>query len=113
MSPLVLFTTLLAGSEIIAMTVLTSCAKNYNLYYLIIGVLIYGAVIPYLVIKATKFDGIGTVNFLWNIITTVSMIIIGYYIFGDKVSHLHYISFFLGIASIIVLYMASKGKNNK
>jgi multidrug transporter EmrE-like cation transporter len=108
-----LFTTLLAGSETIAMTALTSYAKYYNPYYLVIGILIYGAVIPYLVIKSLKFEGIGTVNFLWNIITTVAMIIIGYYVFGDKVSHLHYISFFLGVASIVVLYMASKGKNNK
>jgi multidrug transporter EmrE-like cation transporter len=110
MYSLSLFTSLLAGFEIIAMTALTLYSKLYNPYYLIIGVLIYGAVIPFLIVKSVNFDGIGTVNFLWNIITTVSMIVIGYYIFGDKVNHLHYISFLLGIAAIIVLYYANKGK---
>jgi multidrug transporter EmrE-like cation transporter len=112
MSSLFLFTTLLAGTETIAMTALTAYSKHYNPFYLLIGILIYGAVIPYLIINSLKFDGIGTVNFLWNIITTVAMIVIGYYIFKEKVNQLHYISFFLGIAAIIVLYLADKGEKS-
>jgi multidrug transporter EmrE-like cation transporter len=111
MSSLFLFTLLLASTETMAMTVLTAYTKHYNPLYLLFGLVIYGAIIPYLIIRSLKFDGIGTVNFLWNIITTVAMIVIGYYIFGNKVNHLHYISFFLGVAAIIVLYLADKGKS--
>jgi multidrug transporter EmrE-like cation transporter len=61
-----------------------------------------------MIISSLNFSGIGIVNFLWNIITTVCMIIIGYYLFNEKVNHLHLISLLLGIASIILLYFAEK-----
>ena len=34
------------------------------------------------------------------------MIIIGYYIFNEKVNHLHLISLLLGVGSVIILYFA-------
>ena len=105
---ILLYTSLLAGFETISMTALTKYHKEKNILYLLLGVIIYGLIIPFLVIFSLNFEGIGTVNFLWNIITTVSMIVIGYYIFGDKVNHLHLISLLLGISSIVVLMIADR-----
>jgi multidrug transporter EmrE-like cation transporter len=59
-----------------------------------------------MVIISLNFSGIGTVNLLWNIITTVSMIVIGYLLFNEKVNHLHIISLLLGLGSIVILYFA-------
>lgn len=106
MYQLVAYTMGLALSETIAMTSLTKYSKSYNPYYLIAGSVIYGIVIPYLLLSSLNLAGIGTVNLLWNIITTVSMIIIGYYIFNEKVNHLHIISLLLGVGSVIILYFA-------
>ena len=105
-----LYTGLLAGVETISMTSLTQYAKNKNILYLLLGLFIYGIIIPFLIIFSLKFEGIGTVNFLWNIITTVSMIMIGHYVFGDRMNYLHLISAFLGISAMIVLFMANKKK---
>ena len=109
---ILLYTSLLAGFETISMTALTKYSKNKdkNMAYLLLGVFIYGVIIPFLIIISLKFHGIGTVNFLWNIITTISMIVIGYYAFGDAVSHLHLISLFLGISAIIVLMIAERSE---
>ena len=92
------------------MTSLTEYSKNKNILYLLLGIFIYGIIIPFLIIFSLKFEGIGTVNFLWNIITTVSMIMIGHYVFGDTMNYLHMISAFLGISAMIVLFMANKEK---
>ena len=108
MYQLFVYTMGLALSETFAMTALTKYSKSYNIYYLIAGVALYGIVIPYMIIYSLHFSGIGTVNFLWNIITTVFMILIGYYLFNEKINHLHHISLLLGIASIIILYFADK-----
>ena len=105
-----LYTGLLAGVETISMTSLTEYSKNKNILYLLLGIFIYGIIIPFLIIFSLKFEGIGTVNFLWNIITTVSMIMIGHYVFGDTMNYLHIISAFLGVLSIIILFMANKEK---
>jgi multidrug transporter EmrE-like cation transporter len=106
MSQLLVYTAGLALSETLAMTALTKYYKSYKIYYLISGIALYGIVIPYMILYSLHFSGIGTVNFLWNIITTVSMIIIGYYLFNEKINHLHLISLLLGISSIVILYFA-------
>jgi multidrug transporter EmrE-like cation transporter len=108
MNLLLPLTGLLAGSETIAMTAITKYSKNKNILFMLVGLAIYGIIIPFIVLKTLTFAGIGIVNFMWNIITTVSMIIIGHFYFGDKMSNLHLISLMLGIASITVLYVAEK-----
>ena len=108
MNNIVILTALLAVTETIALTSLTKYTKNNKSIYLIIGMLIYGIVIPTVIVKSLNFEGIGTVNFIWNIITTVSMIVVGYYMFNQNVNKLHMISLLLGIASLILLYFANK-----
>ena len=108
MALLLPLTGLLAGSETIAMTAITKYSKTNNKLFMLFGFLIYGFIIPFVVLKTLTYSGIGTVNFMWNIITTVSMIIIGHFYFGDKMSNLHLISLMLGIASITVLYIAER-----
>jgi multidrug transporter EmrE-like cation transporter len=104
---LFLFTVILATVEIIAMTLVTNYAKNGNKTHFVLSCLLY-AILPFIIVYALKFQGIGTVNFMWNIISTISMIIIGYYVFNDSVTNLHYISFMLGFSAIVVLYYAER-----
>ncbi len=103
-------TLLLAGFEIIAMTLLQKEQLQSNKSYLIIAMAIYGLIIPIIILKTLNYNGIGTVNLMWNILTTVSMVIIGYYYFNEKINHLHVLSLMFGIASIILLYVASDFK---
>ncbi len=104
MIDLVILTGILAGTETIAMTALTEYSKNSNMKHLLLGVFIYGFAIPYLILKSLNFKGIGTVNCMWNIITTVAMVAIGSYMFNDNVNRLHLVSLVFGVASIICLY---------
>jgi multidrug transporter EmrE-like cation transporter len=106
MSQLLAYTFALALGETLAMTALTKYSKSYNNYYLIAGMVLYGMLIPYMILVSLNYSGIGTVNFLWNIITTVFMIVIGYYMFNDKINNLHIISLLLGLGSIVILYFA-------
>jgi len=97
---------LLAGTEIIAMTLITICSRKKNLLYMTIAILLYGMVIPFLVYYSLSYSSIGTVNFTWNIITTISMIIIGKLLFNDIITRLHLVSFLMGITSMAILYIA-------
>jgi len=106
MLELVLLTSILAGSQVIAMTALTKYSLNLNIKYLIIGMISYGIVTPYLIINSLRFKGIGTIDSMVNVITTISMVVIGYFIFNNKVNKLHIFSIFLATAAIISLYYA-------
>ena len=102
-------TAILAGIETVAMTALTAYSKNVSqTYYLILGVLIYAIGRPFFILKSLDFEGIGTVNFMWNLITAISMIVIGHYYFGDNMNHLHLWSLILGLGAMVLLYFADK-----
>ena len=108
MNNIFLLTAFLAGIETLALTSLTKYSKNKKSIYLMVGMLIYGIVIPTIIVQSLNFEGIGTVNFIWNIITTVSMIVVGYHMFNEKLNRLHMISLLLAIAALISLYYANK-----
>lgn len=108
MNELIIYTLVLAISETVAMTFITKYSKTYNFAYIIAACILYGLLVPYIILISLNYNGIGTVNLLWNIITTVSMIFIGYYLFNEKINNLHFISLFLGVSSIVVLYLAEE-----
>lgn len=100
-------TGIMAGLETFALTLLTMYSRQSSPVYLIGAIVAYGGLIPYTILKTLDFEGIGTVNFLWNIITTVSMVLVSYYYFNDTVSNLHIISLMLGVASIVLINVAN------
>jgi multidrug transporter EmrE-like cation transporter len=90
--------------ESIGMSCLTYSFKNNNTIYYIIGSLIYGLIIPYSIKRALSFENISTINFIWNILTTVTMIIIGYLVFSEKLNFKKILAFIVGLLSIFLLY---------
>jgi len=108
MIPLFLLTLMMSGSETLALTLLRYYYQNPKLIYLMCVIPIYAVVIPYLILNTLNYVGIGSVNLMWNIITTTSMITIGYYVFGERVNHLHILSLLFGISSVSLLYLANR-----
>lgn len=79
--------------------------KNYltnNKTYLLLYLMLY-MIIPFFLIKTLKYEGIGVVNMLWNIISTIVVILIGYYVFSERINHLQYLGIGLGFLSIILI----------
>jgi multidrug transporter EmrE-like cation transporter len=66
---------------------------------------LYGFIITPLLRFATKYEGIGIVNFLWNIFSTIFGFVIGIYFFKEKITNLQAIGVaisLLGISLIIL-----------
>ena len=103
---LLLFVIVLVTFESIGMSCITYYSKNQNIYLLILGCLLYGLVVPYFILKSLQFEDISTVNFIWNIFSTVIMIGIGYILFSEKLNYMKILSFLSGIGSIILLYIS-------
>jgi multidrug transporter EmrE-like cation transporter len=103
---LVLFIIVYVTFESIGMTLLTYYSKNKNIYLLILSCLIFGGVVPYLILKSLEYDNISTVNYIWNILSTVIMIAVGYILFEEKLNYIKILSFATGILSIFLLYLA-------
>lgn len=93
--------------EIVALTFLTRYVKMTKHYLdLIPVILIYGMIVPYVLLHLVEAVGMGFANFIWNICTTIFAIVVGYYYFNEKIDKLHIISLILGISSLILLSIA-------
>jgi len=103
---IILFIVVLVTIESTALTCITYYSKNKNMYLLAIGCFIYGIIVPCLILKSLEFEGISTINFIWNLFSTVIMIAIGYLLFNEKLNYIKILSFLSGILSIFLLYMS-------
>ena len=90
--------------ESIGLYYITYYNKHRYILYYIIGCLIYGIIFPYLILRALKYKGIATVNFIGNILSTIIMILIGYYFFKEKMNYIKILGFIIGFISIMIIY---------
>lgn len=62
--------------------------------------LIYGLFVVPLLSKALKYEGIGMVNFFWNILSTILMFTIGVLFFKERIAHLQVVGVILGLLGL-------------
>lgn len=60
------------------------------------------AVLPILSI-ALQYEGIGVVNFFWNILSTILMFIIGVLFFKEKLSNLQLLGVILSLLGLVIV----------
>ena len=99
---------LISGAEIAALTSITEYSRNKKIIFLLLASLIYGTVVPYLIYSSLLYSAIGTVNLMWNLMTTIGMFVIGRLVFNDNVTRWHILSLLMGIASMSLLFIAEK-----
>ena len=75
---------------------------KWNILYA--GAIYAGAVVP-LLSKALEWEGVGIVNFVWNVFSTVFMFLIGYYFFEEKLTYLKLVGILCCIFGIGILLL--------
>ena len=60
--------------------------------------------------QALKHEGIGLVNFIWNILSTLAGFGIGIYFFGEKIYGMQQVGILLSLAGLALIQMSPKGK---
>jgi multidrug transporter EmrE-like cation transporter len=92
---------LLTSIEAVALTLL----RVGGLWNIATASAIFAVAVVPLLAKALTYEGIGMVNFVWNVFSTLIMFFIGVYIFSEKITALKTIGIciaLLGIGIIIV-----------
>jgi len=85
--------------EGVGLTVLKSNIK----YSIIIASIIYGILVIPVLNEALQFEGIGMVNFIWNIFSTLIMFMIGIYMFDEKIDNKQLIGVCLSLAGLFLI----------
>lgn len=93
--------------ETMGMSILTSHAvEEKSLWKLFAVVILYGVMVPGILLLALSHSGIGVINLMWNICTTMAMLLIGFTVFHERLNRYHLLSFVLAILAGIALYRA-------
>ena len=91
-----------AAVEAVGLTAL----RSSHPYGLVIAMLTYGLGVTPLLKFGLRYEGIGMVNFLWNVFSTITMFVIGIYIFGESVHYLQVIGVTLSLLGIGLILIA-------
>lgn len=81
-------------------------APSRNILVLVMACAVY-AFQPYIFSKSLKYDGMGTVNVVWNVISTCLIIIIGVFLFGEKLNSFQWSGVVLSILALVLLSIKS------
>lgn len=85
--------------------------KKYHLTkqncYLYMAIVIY-AMMPLLIIKVLKYEGIGSTNMIWNIFSTTIVLLMGYFLFNESLTHYQFLGVMFGILAIVLLCLGNK-----
>ena len=72
--------------------------------FLVLAALLYGAVVPYSLYRSLEYLDIGSVNFAWNVWSTIGAYLIGIYLFHDaKLTVTKAFGVILGLAGLGVV----------
>jgi len=75
---------------------------KWNIIY---AAAIYACAVVPLLSKALEWQGIGIVNFVWNVFSTLFMFLIGWIVFEEKLSYLKIVGVFCSLFGIGILLL--------
>ena len=93
---------IIALVEVVGLTILRAGWK----WSIPITSLNYAFFVVPLVSYALKFKGIGMVNFLWNICTTIIMFFIGIFVFREKLYPLQLVGVLVSLLGLGIIFIA-------
>ena len=97
-----LWMALLTGIESIALTLL----RMGGTPQMILAGAIYALGVVPLLTKTLEYEGIGMVNFVWNVFSTIIMFAIGMILFSEKITRLKTIGVILSLAGLGMIMMS-------
>ena len=97
----------------LSLVFIVSAVESVGLFFLragdtIAASLIYGAAVVPILSKTLNYEGIGIVNLLWNIFSTLFGFGIGVLLFNERIHYLQYIGAAFSIFGIGLIIMAPK-----
>lgn len=96
---------IVAGASLVEALGLT--ALRLNKYYSIpIASAIYAFFVIPLLYIALKFQGVGMVNFFWNVFSTIMMFLIGIYVFDEHLHNLQIIGVLFSLLGLFLILVA-------
>lgn len=90
--------------ESIAQYHIKKSKAKHGMLFLAIGILSY-SIVCLLLKKCYDFDGMGMTNFVWSVLSIVSMLTVGHIMFGEQLKLIDVIGIILSIAGLYLIFV--------
>jgi len=81
--------------------------SNYTEHWRIVVAIAVYVMVPILLLLSLKYQGVGNMNFYWNVMSTVFVFLIAIYYFGEKVTNSQFIGIVLAIFGVFLVIHGS------
>jgi multidrug transporter EmrE-like cation transporter len=98
----VLYVFFISASEALAQSLSYLAKQQSSVFYFVASWLVY-LLIVYLLFLSYQYKGVGYINVLWSGMTTVLMILIGYFIFGERLSQIEWVGVFFIVFGMVLM----------
>jgi drug/metabolite transporter (DMT)-like permease len=90
--------------ESIAQYHIKKSKTTHGLLFLAIGMLSY-SIVCLLLKKCYDFNGMGITNFVWSVVSIISMLTIGNIVFGEKLTKYDFIGILLSVSGLYLIFV--------
>lgn len=90
--------------DVLGMQCLRYHNENNSICYFYASCFIYGIIISFLILKSLNFSSITVINFSWFCIGTFINIIIGIYIFEEKMNYTKLIGIIIAFIGVLIIF---------
>lgn len=102
--------TLLGFAAALVEAVGLTAMRSQLSYGIVISSLLYALGVAPILAYSLQYEGIGMVNFLWNVFSTLCMFAIGIYVFKEKVHNLQLIGVGVSLVGLGLILMAPESR---
>jgi multidrug transporter EmrE-like cation transporter len=92
--------------DVLGMQCLRYHNENNNICFFYASCFIYGIIISFLMLKSLNFSSITLINFSWFCIGTLINIIIGIYIFKEKMNYTKLLGIIISFIGVLIIFYA-------
>ena len=104
----VLFASLMTVVDISAFGIVKEITlKGLNPYFLDISMILY-SIQPFIIWNSLSYQSLSVMNIMWNIISSISIAILGLVYFNERLAHRELLGVILGFACIYLFSFTNK-----
>ncbi len=72
----------------------------------VVASFIYGLIVVPLLYVSFKYQGLGMINFMWNVFSTLLAFLVGFYMFNEKVDNLQILGAMISLLGLGLIILA-------
>lgn len=100
----ILLITVIVLFDVLGMQCMRYHNENNRIHFFYISCFIYGIIISYLMLKSLRLTSVTAINFSWFVLGTLINIIIGMFMFGEKMNYMKLFGIVLAFTGAFIIF---------